>query len=44
MTESVNTKEARLAEPHLHGVTDVTDQREREQQGGHRDEINVPRH
>ena len=44
MTQAVNPKKARLAEPHLHGVMDMTDQREREQQGGHRNEINVPRH
>jgi hypothetical protein len=43
MTQAVNPK-ARLAEPHLHGVMDMTDQREREQQGGHRNEIDVPRH
>jgi hypothetical protein len=44
ITQAVNPKKARLAEPHLQGVMDVTDQREREQQGGHRNEIDVPRH
>jgi hypothetical protein len=44
MTQTVSPKEARLAETHLHGVMDVTDEREREQQGGHGNKINVPRH